>query len=45
MGSFRDLLTDEEAEAIHSYLIDLAWKTYEAADGPSSPHSGSSQEP
>ena len=29
MGSFKDLLSIEEAQSIHSFLIDLAWSSYE----------------
>jgi len=28
MGNFSDLLSSVEAEAIHTYLIDLSWKAY-----------------
>ncbi len=44
MASFSGLLTADEIEAIHSYLIDLAWRNYEAAQAssqsqkPSAPH-------
>ncbi|MBM5812717.1 MAG: PQQ-dependent dehydrogenase, methanol/ethanol family [Gammaproteobacteria bacterium] len=30
MGSFSGVLSAVEAEAVHSYLIELAWKTFEA---------------
>lgn len=30
MGSFGDILSEEEAKAIHAYVVDLAWKDYEA---------------
>lgn len=29
MGSFASLLSEADAEAVHAYLIDLAWKAYE----------------
>jgi hypothetical protein len=29
MGSFKGLLSLEDVEAIHSYLIDQAWQSYE----------------
>jgi quinohemoprotein ethanol dehydrogenase len=44
MGNFSGLLSPQEVEAIHSYLIDLAWQTYEAAQAanrdrqPAAPH-------
>jgi len=31
MGSFAGLLSPGEIEAIHDYLIDLAWQHYESA--------------
>ncbi|MBN1240859.1 MAG: c-type cytochrome, partial [Gammaproteobacteria bacterium] len=30
MPQWDDVLTDEQADAIHAYLIDLAWQAYEA---------------
>ena len=44
MGSYSGLLSPDETEAIHSYLIDLAWQAYEAAQAedeprqPAAPH-------
>ncbi len=38
MGNFSDLLSPVQVEAVHKYLIDLAWKTYEGAKRPSAPH-------
>ncbi len=43
MGSFQGVLSEDEAEAVHSYLIELAWKTWETAQAdksrqPSAPH-------
>jgi len=29
MASFSHLLTMDEAEALHNYLIDVAWQAYE----------------
>ena len=31
MGSFSEVLSPAEAEAVHSYLIELAWKTWETS--------------
>ncbi len=30
MASFADLLTAAQAEAVHVYLIDLAWQAFES---------------
>ncbi len=38
MGNFSDLLSAEQVEAVHKYLIELAWKAYEDARAPSLPH-------
>ena len=38
MGSFAGLLSAEQAESLHIYLIDLAWKTYELEHKPKDPH-------
>lgn len=38
MGNFSDLLSVEQAEAVHKYLVELAWKAYEDARAPSLPH-------
>lgn len=38
MGSFSDLLSSDEVKAIHQYLINLAWQTYDESNGPSMPH-------
>ncbi len=44
MGNYSGLLSLDEVEAIHSYLIDLAWQAYEAAQAaaqsgqPAAPH-------
>ena len=38
MGNFSELLSADDVEAIHSYLIDWAWKTYEKEKQPSKPH-------
>ncbi|MFC3051046.1 PQQ-dependent dehydrogenase, methanol/ethanol family [Kordiimonas pumila] len=38
MGNFSELLTPEEVEAIHMYLIDLAWSTYESSSNEAKPH-------
>jgi hypothetical protein len=37
MGSFAGLLSAEEIEAIHVYLIDLAWQHYETAQAADQP--------
>jgi quinohemoprotein ethanol dehydrogenase len=44
MGNYSDLLSLDEVEAIHNYLIDLAWQAYETAQAaaqsrkPEAPH-------
>jgi quinohemoprotein ethanol dehydrogenase len=38
MGSFIGQLSVEQVEAIHVYLIDLAWKAYETEHHPQDPH-------
>jgi len=44
MGNYSGLLSLDEVEAIHSYLIDLAWQAYDAAQAeeqsrqPAAPH-------
>ena len=38
MGNFSDLLSPAQVEAVHNYLIELAWNTYEDAKVPSAPH-------
>ncbi|MCP3675349.1 MAG: c-type cytochrome, partial [Gammaproteobacteria bacterium] len=38
MGNYSELLSAEEVEAIHVYLIEWAWLTYEKEQGPSKPH-------
>lgn len=38
MGNFSALITPEEANAIHNYLIDLAWHTYEKTHKTPVPH-------
>ena len=38
MGDFSTLLSATEVEAIHSYLIEWAWQTYEQNKEPSKPH-------
>jgi len=44
MGNFSNLLSAQEVDAIHDYLIELAWRNYEAAQAgnpsgqPSAPH-------
>jgi quinohemoprotein ethanol dehydrogenase len=38
MGSFADLLSEDEAEAVRAYLIDLAWKAYAAQQPATRPH-------
>ncbi len=45
MGSFADLLSPDEVEAVHSYLIDLAWSTWESENPGAQPHKGSAVEP
>ncbi len=32
MPQFDDVLNEEQAEAIHAYLVDLAWRAYEAQE-------------
>ncbi|MBE9540426.1 MAG: c-type cytochrome, partial [Proteobacteria bacterium] len=44
MGNFSDLLSKEQAEAVHKYLIELAWKAYEDAKAPSMPHQPAAQD-
>ncbi len=38
MGDFSELLSPADVEALHSFLIDLAWKAYEAEQEPTKPH-------
>ena len=38
MGSFKSLLSQEDAESIHVYLIDLAWKNFEKENKPPVSH-------
>lgn len=38
MGSFKDLLSNDQAESIHAFLIDLAWGAYIEEHYPSSSH-------
>ena len=38
MGNFSDLLSASEVEAVHSYLIDLAWRSYSEQQPASLPH-------
>jgi len=38
MGNYSELLSADDVEAIHAYLIEWAWKTYEKEQGPSKPH-------
>jgi quinohemoprotein ethanol dehydrogenase len=38
MGNFSSLLSPADVEAIHSYLIEWAWQTYEQNKEPSKPH-------
>jgi len=38
MGSFAELLTAEQIEAIHVYLINSAWQAYESANDHMRPH-------
>jgi mono/diheme cytochrome c family protein len=38
MGGFGAILKPEEAEDIHRYLIDLAWRSYEAKPGRDTVH-------
>jgi len=33
MGSFADLLTEEQVEDLHAYLIEASWQHYERAAG------------
>ncbi len=39
MGAFGNLLSDADAEAIHTYLIDVAWQNYELEQAGNAPHS------
>jgi len=34
MEKFDDLLSEADADAIHAYLIDEAWKAYKAQEAP-----------
>ncbi|MBE9540204.1 MAG: PQQ-dependent dehydrogenase, methanol/ethanol family [Proteobacteria bacterium] len=44
MGDFSDLLSADQVEATHKYLIELAWKAYENAKAPSLPHQPAARE-
>ena len=38
MGSFKAILSEEEAESIHAHLIELAWKSYNVTHRPPASH-------
>jgi len=38
MGSFADILSGAEVEALHSYLVDQAWLLYESTIDTAAPH-------